>query len=78
MESAHMAGGVGEEARAGGHLEEAVLARDVLLVLGVELAQVLDAVHELRHARGDVVVAVEANGAVCYGLGAVASLIQRV
>ena len=40
--------------------------------------QVLDAVHELRHARGDVVVAVEADGAVCYGLGPVSSLIEQV
>ena len=54
-----------------------MLAVLVIRVVGVELAQVLDAVHELRHARGDVVVAVEADGAVCYGLGPVLALIQQ-
>ena len=38
--------------------------RDVFIILRVELAQVLDTVHELGHARRDVVVAVESDRAV--------------
>ena len=61
---------VGQEPRARGHLEQPVLAREVVLVLGVELAQVLDAVHELGNPRRDVVVAVEADRAVRDGFRA--------
>ena len=56
---------VGQQTRAGGHLEETVLASDVLFVLGVELAQILDTIHKLRDAGGNMMVAVEADGTIC-------------
>ena len=63
---------VREQLRARGQLAHAVATRDVVRVALVVLAQELDAVHVARHARRDVVVAVEADRAVRDGLARLA------
>ena len=54
-----------EQFRARRQLAQATLAFDMFPVVRVELAQELDAVHEARHARRDVVVAVETDSTIC-------------
>ena len=62
---------VREQLRARGQLAHAVAARDVVRVALVVLAKELDAVHVARHARRDVVVAVETDRTVrdCFRAG---------
>ena len=60
---------VRQELRPGRQFTHPIASRDMVRVRLVELAQELDAVHEFGYARGDVVVAIEANGAVGDCLG---------
>lgn len=46
-------------------LEEPVLPRDVVVVVRIEGAEELHAIHELRDACGDMMVAVEPDSTIC-------------
>lgn len=56
---------VRQQLRAGRQLEQAMLPCNMLVILWVVLAQVLNTVLELGDARRYMMVTVEADGAVC-------------
>lgn len=52
-------------------LKESVLPRGVFFIFGIEVAQELNAIHELRDTCRDVVVTVEPNRSIGDGLRSV-------